>query len=449
VALIYIKMKFFKNKKKALERLTNPNRTGPGQRLDDNAGSSSSSQATPSDAKDAAKLALERRLAAEQEKQAEIEQRRRERQMKIEEERILERQMAELDVNERQEYEKKMQNVRKSSDDEVKKNLNPVLYTSHLVNQGLIAAPAQNMFALLVDSISASTNLEEDAQRELAARLFNTANSSQAKENALIRIRKMIQMIVENPTEPKYREIKRSHKLYADSVLPAFGAELFLLLCGFEIIENHPQKGQIIQLKEGIEIDLLPFYMEMLETTKIPLELHVYRHAKVYFIAKDAKIQPIEVPEWTYHLSGEEVAAIQKQREKEVEWWMTVCSKRPRITPTPFNVTIIRIRFCNGAVIEAMFAVHEFIKDIIIFVAHLLDIPPNSFSLKEAVGSRFDINTTESIGEIRLVPSAVLHFSYDQKDNNLPLPTPEHVKLCQSQREIMTFVGVDIADYKF
>ena len=90
---------------------------------------------------------------------------------------------------------------------------------------------------------------------------------------------------------------------------------------------------------------------------------------------------------------------------------MTVCSKRPKITPTPFNVSVIRIRFSNGAVIEAMFGVHESIKDIILFVANLLDIPPESFTLKEAVGSRFDINSTESIGEIRLVPSAVLHFN--------------------------------------
>lgn len=96
---------------------------------------------------------------------------------------------------------------------------------------------------------------------------------------------------------------------------------------------------------------------------------------------------------------------------------MTVCSKRPRIAPTPFNVTIIRIRFNNGAVIEAMFGVHEFIKDIITFVGNLLDIPPESFYLKEAVGSRFDVNSNESIGEIRLVPSAVLHFNYHDKDN--------------------------------
>uniref|UniRef100_A0A914YVY9 UBX domain-containing protein n=1 Tax=Panagrolaimus superbus TaxID=310955 RepID=A0A914YVY9_9BILA len=128
---------------------------------------------------------------------------------------------------------------------------------------------------------------------------------------------------------------------------------------------------------------------------------------------------------------------------------MTVCSKRPRIAPTPFNVTVIRIRFNNGAVIEAMFGVHEAIKDIIIFVANLLDIPPESFYLKEAVGSRFDVNTSESIGEIRLVPSAVLHFNYHDKDNNLPLPMPDHVALCQGQREIMTFVGIDITDYKF
>jgi hypothetical protein len=416
--------------------------------LDDGAGSSSPNS-VPSDAKDAAALALERRLAADQQKQAQEEARRRERQMKIEQERILERQMADLDVNERLEYEKKMKSEGSSTNTPPpKKNLNPVLYTSPLVNQGLIAAPAKDMFNLLVDTLTSATDLDEDSQREHVARLFNTANSSQVKENALIRIRKMIQMIVENPTEPKYREIKRSHKLYAESVLPAYGAELFLKLIGFEIAES-PEKGEVVRLKDGIEIDLLTFYLEMLESSKTPLEMQVYRHAKVYFIAKDAKIKAIEVPEWTYHLSGEEVAAIQKQREKEVEWWMTVCSKRPKIAPTPFNVTVIRIRFNNGAIIEAMFGVHEFIKDIITFVANLLDIPSNSFNLKEAVGSRFDINSTESIGEIRLVPSAVLHFNYNEKENNLPLPTPEHVTLCESQREIMTFVGIDIADYKF
>ena len=175
------------------------------------------------------------------------------------------------------------------------------------------------IFALINDTIAASTNLPDELQREHAARLFNTANSSQIKENALVRIRKMIQMIVENPTEPKYREIKRSHKLYADSVLPAFGAELFLKLIGFEIAES-PEKGEVVRLKDGIEIDLLPCYLDILETSKTPLELHVYRHTKVFFLAKDAKIEPIEVPEWTYHLSGEDVQKLQKEREREVEW---------------------------------------------------------------------------------------------------------------------------------
>lgn len=67
--------------------------------------------------------------------------------MKIEEERMLERQMAELDFKERQEYEQKMNKGEGSSGkNETKKKLNPCLYTSPLVNQGLIAGPAKDVY---------------------------------------------------------------------------------------------------------------------------------------------------------------------------------------------------------------------------------------------------------------------------------------------------------------
>lgn len=261
------------------------------------------------------------------------------------------------------------------------------------------------------DVIKESGDFAHEQKQELAARLFHTANSVDIKEKALTRIRKMIQMICENPEEKKYREAKRQHPLYTETVLSAIGAELFLLLIGFEIAEV-PEKGQVIRLIEGTEIDLLPVYLETLDTAAKPLELSVYRHAKVYFLADNAKVEPIKVPDWTYKLSATEVTALQKEREREAEWWVTVCSKRRRVTSTPFKVSVIRIRFPNSAILEAMFAVDEGINDVINYIATLLDYPPESFVLSEAVGSKFDVNSTESIGEAKLVPYALLHFKF-------------------------------------
>ena len=273
----------------------------------------------------------------------------------------------------------------------------------------------------------------------------------------------MIQMICENPEEKKYREAKRQHPLYAETVLPATGAELFLQLIGFEIAEVQ-EKGQVIRLTEGADIDLLPVHLELLDTPPKPLELSVYRHTKIYFLADNAKVEPIKVPDWTYKLSAIEVTALQKEREREAEWWMTVCSKRRRTTSTPFKVSVIRVRFPNSAILEAMFAVDEGLNDVINYIATLLNYPPESIILNEAVGNKFDINSTESIGEAKLVPYALLHFKFADETKvvfvfcHLKLivvfqkhsfPDKNHIKICEEARNKMDFIGVDIADYKF
>ena len=105
------------------------------------------SRHVPSDAKDAAKLAAERRFAAEQDKKAQEDARRRERQMKIEEERLLRQQMGEMSIHEQQEYEKKIREQENDFNETqpVKKKLNPVLYTSPLLAEGLIAGPANEV----------------------------------------------------------------------------------------------------------------------------------------------------------------------------------------------------------------------------------------------------------------------------------------------------------------
>ncbi|KAE9553137.1 hypothetical protein FO519_003654 [Halicephalobus sp. NKZ332] len=404
----------------------------------------------PSDAKDAAKLAAERRLAAEQEKKAQKDALRLERQMKVEEERLLQQKLGEMSIQERKEYDKKLQEEKGNSNVEVqniKKKLNPVLYTSPFLAEGLIAGPANEVFQQLVDVIKES-NFELDKKLELAARLFHTANSSEVQGKARDLITKMVGNICANPEEKKYREVKRQNRNYVENVLSAIGAELFLLLVGFEIAEV-PEKGQVIRLAEEIDVNFLPGQLEILNNPGNPLELSVYRHSKVYFLADNAKVEPIQVPDWTFKLSGAEVAALQKEREKEAEWWMTVCSKRRRTISTPFKVSVIRVRFPNSAILEAMFAVDESISDVINYIGTLLDYPPESFILNEAVGNKFDLNSSESIGEAKLVPYALLHFKFLEDNKKYPFPDKNYVKICDEARKRMNFIGVDIADYKF
>lgn len=258
------------------------------------------------------------------EKKSQQDQRRIERQFQIEEERLLQQKLREMSIQEQQEYEKQLEKEKEESRSSIpevgKKKFNPVLYTSPLINEGLIVGPANELFQQMNDMIKSSADYDDETKRELAARLFHTANNSDTKEKALARIRKMVQMICEHPDEKKYREVKRQHPLYADTVIPAIGGELFLLLIGFEIAEV-PEKGEVIRLIEGVELDLLPFYIEVLEKDQQPLELHIYRHAKLYFLNENAKIEPIKMPDWTYKVSGAELAALQKEREQETEWW--------------------------------------------------------------------------------------------------------------------------------
>lgn len=95
------------------------------------------------------------------------------------------------------------------------------------------------------------------------------------------------------------------------------------------------------------------------------------------------------------------------------DYRLTVCSKRKKSVSTPFKVSIIRIRFPNYAILEALFSVDESMGDVIAYIAELLGYSSDSFVLNEAAGNRFDHNSTETLGELRMVPFASLHFKFN------------------------------------
>uniref|UniRef100_A0A7E4UL27 UBX domain-containing protein n=1 Tax=Panagrellus redivivus TaxID=6233 RepID=A0A7E4UL27_PANRE len=437
--------KFFSKKKTEIRNAVATAKAGPGQRLD-NSGSSSGGPVIE-DPRDAARLAVERRYAEEQRKKEENEIRRRERQLEIEKERELQRRLGDMSVEEREVFEQ-TQKPPSEPVPQAKQKFNPVLFTSQKINDGKIAGPGRELFTLYLDAIIQDPNLSDEDRRFEIVRLFQTANTAKVKEAATTRIAKVINNLVAHPEDPKYYQLRIENNAFKEHVWPAIGAEQFFIYCGFERLTTE-DKGDVLQYPSGKDTTVLIPYIEELTTPQPPLQVDVYRHAKAYFLDKNAKIVPIEVPDWTYNLSGEDVKRMQQEREAEVEWWLTVCSKRRRPAPTPFKVSIVRIRFPNNAVVEALFGVHETVGEIVDFVSTILGVDSNLFTLNEAVGKKFTSETSETIGELRLVPSCVLHFSYLDKTSDLPLPTPEHVKMFHEAREQMGFFGVDIADYKF
>lgn len=247
-------------------------------------------------------------------------------------------------------------------------------------------------------------------------------NVKEKAENCKEIITKYAENIVNNPTEEKYRKIRKGNKIFIEKVRDVEGALDFLKAAGFvdtkidedEFLIWMPQGEDALEKQIETLKELLS---SLADAEVIPLE--VDRNLQVLL---PSQAKRLDLPEDFYRITPEEMKKEAKLRADALEQSQILKTKAMREREesralSMYRYAFIRVRFPDGIYIQGTFAVQEPLSAIYEFVQACLKHEEVKFGLSGPAGTKFqrvEQEQEKTLMELKLVPSVNMAFHYDQ-----------------------------------
>lgn len=267
------------------------------------------------------------------------------------------------------------------------------------------------------------SRLGDDAVVASSLMIF-TLNDPEKRSVASETLQKCIKNIIEKPEEPKYRRIRINNKAMQDRVLSAKGGHEFLVACGFEERIEKTTDGAssetvlVISDAKAADAAALGQALNILETGE-PLPLKLHRNPKVFFLEQGKKISDPKLSSDFFAHTSAEIKKEQDAKTAEVEKMLSLRTREMRERDEmgqscKYKYTLLRIKFPNSFVLQGTFGVHEEFGAVREFVyPYLEEVELPLFVLKDPVSGKEFEDHKKTLGELKLVPAAVINFEWD------------------------------------
>lgn len=252
-----------------------------------------------------------------------------------------------------------------------------------------------------------------------AVLIIHTCNSPRERvETAIETLSKALNNIILNPTEEKYRKIRRNNRVFKEKVGSLEGTEDFLLGCGFKLsmlpVPDGPDE-EFWVLSEATDIDHLAMMKESLISAE-PVSAELDRDLKIFSPGSGNNNSIGALPPDFFSVTAEEVKREQRERTDIMERESMLRTKAMREKEAAggqrkYRYCLVRIRFPDGYLIQGTFAVSESFQAVLEFVQEQLETPL-PFLLVDSVSGKKLASDTASLQELGLVPASVLNFSW-------------------------------------
>uniref|UniRef100_A0A182R5J6 UBX domain-containing protein n=1 Tax=Anopheles funestus TaxID=62324 RepID=A0A182R5J6_ANOFN len=261
------------------------------------------------------------------------------------------------------------------------------------------------------------------ADRGLTACLIiYNCNPKDKAEVCIETLTKCIENIINNPNEEKYKKLRMSNRMFCDKIKVCEGSLDFLRAAGFAEIEldNEPH---LIWSEDNIDPECsLEVLLEALKASEtIPVVLD--RNLQVLL---PSQVRRNNLPPDFFRISAEEIKREQQLRTEAIEQAQILKTKAMREreelrTINRYKFTLIRVRFPNGVYLQGTFNVYEKLGQVYEFVQSCLMHESAEFALVLPGGQKFDEreDLDKSLYDLRLVPTVVFNFTYENESKNL------------------------------
>jgi len=278
-----------------------------------------------------------------------------------------------------------------------------------------------------------------EQERGLSAVLIiHTCNSPRERvQTAVDTLCKYIDNIVQNPTEEKFRKIRRNNKAFRERVASLEGTEEFLLDCGFQVKMLPGAEGadeEFWVLDESCDIEHMSMLQDSLKSCE-PLTAELDRGLQVIAPGSGSGFGIGSLPPDFFVFTAEEAKKEQQSKSDNLEREMMLRTKAMRekeagVGRRKYKYCLVRVRFPDGFMIQGTFAVHEYLSSVIKFVTDNLETPLPFILTDNATGSKL-VNQENSLQELGLIPASLLNFSWEpeiERDLNLSGGTVSFLK---------------------
>ncbi|XP_055610733.1 UBX domain-containing protein 6 [Uranotaenia lowii] len=232
---------------------------------------------------------------------------------------------------------------------------------------------------------------------------------------------KVLENISQNPNEEKYKKLRKNNRLVCDKIIVCEGALEFLHGAGFaEItIDDEPY---LIWSEDNLEPETtLESLIEALKCSE-PMHLELDRNIQVLL---PSQMRKNNLPADFFRISPEEIKREQQLRTEALEQAQILKTKAMREKEelrviNRYKFSLIRIRFPNGVYLQGTFNVYEKLSHVFEFVQSCLMHESAEYTLIPTTEQRFsDAELDKSLYDLRLVPTMVFNFKYENESQGL------------------------------
>lgn len=243
--------------------------------------------------------------------------------------------------------------------------------------------------------------------------------------------------IAHNPTEEKYKKIRLSNKVFQEKVVKIEGALEFLEAAGFEkrrLPFKEDEDDFLVYVPDPVDVDNLELLVDSLVSAE-PIPLEIDRN--VQLLAPGVADKRTDLPSDFFRLSIDEMKREMQNRQAKIETMMQLRTKAMREKEEKrefkkYRYAVIRVRFPDCVLLQGTFNVYEKGRALKEFVREHLNCD-GRFAIRNALGqelSETDDDTT--LLELKLVPAALVTFSWEEPEAPPSFLKPETLLLLQS-----------------
>jgi len=265
------------------------------------------------------------------------------------------------------------------------------------------------------------SQLDSEERGLTAVLIIHTCNSPRDRVATCVNtLGKYIDNIVSNPTEFKFRKIRKCNKAFQERVASLEGTQHFLEGCGFQTKQIEGPDGVLEEFwvfpEENTNVELLNTMIDSLRSAE-PLTAELDRATKI--ISPGQKIENRQLPSDFFNLNAEELKKELERRSEIVEREGMLRTKAMREkeemkSRRKYKYCLIRVRFPDGWVIQGTFSVQEELSAVCEFVSEHLETPLPHQLADSVSGVRFlEDSLHSSLLDLGLVPASLLNFCWD------------------------------------
>lgn len=296
-----------------------------------------------------------------------------------------------------------------------------VYFTCELLGDE-VCLPRIEMFQKLEARLNEDLQNGEDPVL-IATLMLYSLNRSDPRAAAIEILNKYLNNIINSPTEPKYRRIRITNRVYQEKVASAKGGPAFLKAAGFVEILEATETFLLYPAEESI--DRLSLCLEYLNNGEAAA-LRLYRDPQIF--APGSSPSPLgdeNLPAEFFNLTPKEMNAVQQELHERVENLSMLQTNKMREEAAArklrkYKYCLVRVKFPEGHILQGTFQSKDTFLNVLQFVSeHLID-ETCLFSLRDplkgAVSGEKVVKQT--LAELDYVPAALFHFEPETPNQN-------------------------------